>query len=77
MGLLCQSPATYLDLARQENLDRLDISAEEIESLIRERNQARKEKNWARADEIRDLLQQKNIELKDSQDGTSWTIIKR
>ena len=42
---------------------------EEIEKLIEERQQARKEKNFARADEIRDLLKAQGITLKDTPRG--------
>jgi cysteinyl-tRNA synthetase len=77
MGLLCQKPQNYLREQRLENLEKLDIQAEEIERLIEQRKEARKQKNWARADEIRDFLQKKNVELKDGPEGTTWTIIKR
>lgn len=43
-----------------------------IEGLIQERKQARQDKNFARADEIRDELAAKGILLKDSPDGTTW-----
>ena len=49
-----------------------EILDEEIENLIEERNQARKEKNFARADEIRDLLLEKGIVLKDTREGVQW-----
>jgi len=48
-----------------------DIS-EDIEVLIKEREQARKDKDWAKADEIRDELKAKGIELIDSKEGTKW-----
>lgn len=44
----------------------------EIEALIEERNVARKERNFARADEIRDLLKEKNIVLEDTPQGVRW-----
>lgn len=47
----------------------------EIEALIAERNEARKAKNWARADEIRDQLKAMNIELKDTPMGVKWNYI--
>jgi cysteinyl-tRNA synthetase len=40
--------------------------------MIEERNMARKEKNFARADQIRDQLQQMGISLEDVADGTRW-----
>ena len=45
----------------------------EVEALIEERNQARKAKNFARADEIRDTLAAKGILLKDTREGVKWT----
>ncbi|MGI6156714.1 MAG: CysS/YqeB C-terminal domain-containing protein, partial [Enterococcus lemanii] len=49
-----------------------DLIDEEIEALIVERNQARKEKNFARSDEIRDLFKEKGIVLEDTPQGTRW-----
>jgi len=45
---------------------------EEIERLIQERTEARKAKNWARADEIRDLLMRRGILLEDTPQGVRW-----
>lgn len=45
---------------------------EEIEQLIVERSEARKSKNWARADEIRDLLIERGIILEDTAQGIRW-----
>ena len=47
----------------------------EIEALIAERTKARKEKNYARADEIRDTLKNMGIELEDTKDGVRWKKI--
>lgn len=49
-----------------------DLDASEIEALIEERAEARKAKNFARSDEIRDTLLAQGIELLDSAEGTSW-----
>lgn len=51
-----------------------DIS-ERIKDLIEERNQARKDKNFARADEIRDMLKEEGIILDDTPKGTTWKLI--
>lgn len=45
---------------------------EEIDALIAERQQARKDKNFARADEIRDTLLEKGIVLEDTREGVRW-----
>jgi cysteinyl-tRNA synthetase len=44
----------------------------EIESLIEERQEARRNRNFARSDEIRDLLAEKGIVLEDTKDGVRW-----
>ncbi len=49
-----------------------EILEKEIEDLIAERQAARKEKNFKRADEIRGLLAEKGIVLKDTREGVLW-----
>ena len=49
-----------------------EILDSDIEKLIEERQTARKEKNFARADEIRNLLLEKGIVLKDTREGVKW-----
>lgn len=49
-----------------------DLLDEEIDQLIQERIAARKNKDFARSDEIRDLLQAKGIILEDTRQGTRW-----
>ena len=49
-----------------------EILAEDIEKLIEERQAARKEKNFARADEIRNELLEKGITLLDTREGVKW-----
>ena len=48
--------------------------AKEIESLIAERAEAKKAKNFARADEIRKYLSDKGVTLVDSREGTTYKI---
>ncbi|GGG06888.1 cysteine--tRNA ligase [Paenibacillus abyssi] len=49
-----------------------ELPGEEVDRLIEERIEARKTKNWARADEIRDLLAEKGIILEDTPQGIRW-----
>ena len=51
---------------KQEMLD------SDIEALIEERQQARKNRDFARADEIRDELLEKGIVLEDTREGVKW-----
>ncbi|HIS69365.1 MAG TPA: cysteine--tRNA ligase, partial [Candidatus Gallacutalibacter stercoravium] len=46
----------------------------EIEELIRQRTQARKEKDWATADRIRDELKARKVVLEDTPQGVKWHI---
>jgi len=49
-----------------------ELLDEEIEQLIEERTQARKNRDFARSDEIRDQLKEKGILLDDTPQGTRW-----
>jgi len=66
IGLFQQDPQEWL-AGDKEGLD--DAL---IDQLIEERNTAREQKNFARADEIRDQLQDMEITLEDIADGTRW-----
>lgn len=69
LGLLYQSPETALqDLRRTQK----NISTEEIEAFIEQRNEARKTKNWQESDRIRQVLLEKGIVLEDTSTGTLW-----
>ena len=48
---------------------------EEIQKLVEERKQARELKNWTKSDEIRDIINEKGYEIKDTKNGTE--IIKK
>jgi cysteinyl-tRNA synthetase len=48
------------------------ISDIEVERLINERNEAKRTRNFARADEIRNLLQEKGVILEDTKEGVRW-----
>ena len=62
-----------LGLVYDEKTDDADNGADaEIEALIAERTAARKEKNWARADEIRNQLTEMGIVLEDTPQGVKW-----
>jgi len=57
-----------LDLLKKEKLKITD----DIQQLVDKREQARKEKNWAEADRIRDELKEKGIILEDTPEGIRW-----
>jgi len=76
MGILQEKADKYLAAKKASLLEQIEISEEEILQLIKERNQARDEKNWGRSDEIRDRLLAHNIELNDGAIGTGWSVKK-
>jgi cysteinyl-tRNA synthetase len=67
LGLLSDDPERYL---KGESAD--GLSDQEIEALIQARANARKAKNFAEADRIRDELQSKGVILEDGAGGTTW-----
>ena len=48
------------------------LSDSEIEALVAERNAAKKTRDFARADEIREQLPSQGVILEDTKDGTRW-----
>lgn len=56
-----------------ETVKEEEILDDEIEKLIEERQQARQNKDFARADEIRDQLLEQGITLKDTREGVKWS----
>jgi cysteinyl-tRNA synthetase len=69
LGLLTQDPEQFLQSGAQSD-DNGEVA--EIESLIKQRNDARASKNWAMADQARDRLNEMGIVLEDGPQGTSW-----
>jgi len=68
IGLLEQDAESFFKSQPSDS----DLTDEMIAQLIEERKTARAEKNFARSDEIRDLLGEQGIELLDSSEGTTW-----
>jgi cysteinyl-tRNA synthetase len=67
LGLLQQDPEAFFQADTGS-----ELGAEDIEALIQARADARKAKNFAEADRIRDDLLDKGIILDDSREGTTW-----
>jgi cysteinyl-tRNA synthetase len=72
LGILSLSPGQYFQEKRQKYVKKHFVDPEKIEQMILERTEARKVKNWAKADEIRAQLEDMNIILEDRPDGTIW-----
>ena len=63
---------TVLGLLQQDTEEEVTEVEPEIQALIDERQAARKAKNFARADEIRNELLSKGIVLEDTREGVKW-----
>lgn len=72
LGILSQSPEAYFKAKKEAGLADGNIDSSEIDKLVQERMDARKAKDFARADEIRAKLDGMNIILEDGPAGTTW-----
>ncbi len=65
-----------LDMTKEALENKADESlAAYVEDMIEQRKEARKNKDFARADAIREELLQKGIEIKDTREGTTWSVL--
>ena len=74
LGILQQPWQVFFDQQSQNQLQDLAVTPETIDARVAERAAARKNKDWKRADEIRDELEQAGITLEDKADGTHWKV---
>lgn len=70
LGLLWHDPTAWFQ-GKGDTTDGLDNAS--IDALVEERNEAKRAKNFARADEIRDELAANGIVLEDTREGTRWS----
>jgi len=74
LGLFGSEPAAWLARSAQEGLADAGLSEADIEALIVERREARKNRDFARADQIRDKLAAMGVQLLDGPEGTTWKM---
>jgi len=70
LGLLEKSTEDFFEKISETS----DIDPEEVEKMILDRAKAREQKDWTRADSIRDRLQDMGIVLEDTPQGTTWRL---
>jgi cysteinyl-tRNA synthetase len=74
LGLGVEEPRAILERIRDRRAAARGIEPGDVEERIEERRQARADKDFARADEVRDALTALGVELHDSPHGTRWTM---
>jgi len=74
LGLFGSDPQDWLTRSAREGLSEAGLSAKEIEAMIVARREARANRDFARADQIRDELAAKGVQLLDGPDGTTWKM---
>jgi cysteinyl-tRNA synthetase len=74
LGILNLPLDDFFNQERERALERRGLSKQGLEDLIGQRVQARKEKDWARADALRTQLLEMGVVLKDNPQGTEWVL---
>ena len=76
VGLFTQEPIEFINMLKNKYINALDISGDEINKLIKKRIEAKNNKDYEKADKIRNELLEKGIILNDTKEGTIWDIKK-
>ncbi len=74
LGIGTEHPQRFLESFRARLAARRHIDAARVEALIRERADARKAKDFSRADALRAELSAMGVEIMDGPDGTAWRV---
>ena len=74
LGVFGAEPSSMLLALRDLNAKRLNIDTAQVESLLAQRLEAKKSKDFATADSIREKLAAMHVEVRDTQNGQVWAI---
>ena len=74
LGIGTEKPTHFFEYKKLQGAKRHAIDVSTVERLISERTEARRQKDWSRADEIRNRLAAMNVVLEDGPDGTRWKV---
>jgi len=75
LGILSESPVIYFARKIERVFKKQAIDTRTIDQFIKERDEARKSKDFKKADLLRDQLKEMNIDIEDRPDGTIWKVI--
>ena len=74
--LVVEEPTSFLKTLDDVLIVEKGINRDDVEALIKARDEARAAKDWAKSDEARDKLLAMGIEIMDSPEGTTWEVKK-
>ena len=73
-GLFGQDPDAFLEALRSRRCERAGIDQAEVARVLSERAEARKAKDFARSDELRDRLLAMGVQVRDTPEGQTWDL---
>ena len=74
LNLLGDDPQAFQEEVKQKRVSALGLNREDIEQSLINRQQARDNKDWTQADQIRDELEAKGILVMDCVEGMMWRL---
>lgn len=74
LGLLREEPERWIESDEARGTAEKGIDPEWVERMLSERSEARKSRDFAKADAIRDELAEKGVTIKDTPQGTEWSV---
>jgi cysteinyl-tRNA synthetase len=72
LGILSESAGAYFERKKTKFIEKKAIDPSMIDFLVKERFEARKAKDWKKADELRKTLSDMDVLIEDRPDGTIW-----
>ena len=74
LGVFGREPEAFLMARRDLKAARVGLDIERVEDLMQARADARRAKEFARADEVRGQLQVLGVDVRDNPSGSVWTL---
>jgi cysteinyl-tRNA synthetase len=74
LGVFHKDPSAFLDHLRRFKAEQRGIDLDEVQRMIHQRQEARLDKDFSRADALRDRLAEMGITLQDGPQGTDWDL---
>lgn len=75
MGICQMDPSAAVEKTREKYLEKSDLTKEKISELLEQRQKYKSEKNYSAADEIRNYLLSRFIEVKDGKENAEWDLL--